>query len=105
MTVELRANVKGFVFEVNTLPSGFLASVERRGLAASTAPTTEGFYCEPRETLASVVSAISMAGIELRGVRPSGASNGWRFFARPASGAHGRLTSLRSSTWLPTVPA
>ena len=104
MTIDLLQNNKGFIFDVSIVPSGFLASLERRGLAAATTPTTEGFYCEPRQTLAAVVSAIAAAGMEVSSVRPSSPGGGWRFFARPASGAHARLTSLRSATWLPTVP-
>ena len=105
MTVRLLASNRGFVFEVNTVPTGFLASLERRGLASLTARTVDGFYCEPREPLETIIEAIQAAGMILAAVLPSASTRGWRSLARPASSAHLRLTSFRSATWLPTVPA
>ena len=96
---------RGFVIEVNAVPSGFLASLERRGLAAMTVVTAEGVYCEPRESLATVIGAFEAVGLNVQGVTPAGASGGWRTSARPASSARQRLTSICSATWLPTLPA
>jgi hypothetical protein len=96
---------RGFIIRVTVVPPGFLASLERRGLAGMCARTNEGVYLEPRVALGEVISAFERCGIRVDGFYAAGAAGSWHSQARPAASAHRRLTDFRSPTWLPTVPA
>ncbi|MBI5949536.1 MAG: hypothetical protein HY875_15460 [Chloroflexi bacterium] len=95
---------RGFVIETTGLPSGFLGSLERRGLAGLTAETVDGFYIEPRTNLGAIIAAAEAAGITVEAFRAAGTTASWHAGARPSAGTAERLRNRRSATWLPTYP-
>lgn len=95
---------RGFIVSASAVPSGFLAFLERSGLAGQTALTVEGVYLEPRVSMAAIVSAFERAGVTVRGYRPAGNANSWQEAARSFRG-QGRLSNPRAAEWLPTMPA
>ncbi len=96
---------RGFIIELDNIPAELLARLEREGLASMTARTVDGVYVEPRTSLATIIDMLERAGATVHGFRAAGAQASWHEGARPASQSRQRLTNLRSSVWLPTLPA
>ncbi|MGI8925757.1 MAG: hypothetical protein ACR2HN_03815 [Tepidiformaceae bacterium] len=103
MPAPIASHARGYVIAVAPLPSGFLRSLEARGIAAAAAATCDGFYAEPRGSLAAVIFATEQAGLAVEGVRAAGRGTGWRTAARPQAGIGRGLHDCRSATWLPTA--
>jgi hypothetical protein len=97
--------LRGFIIESSTIPAGFGAFLERRGLAGMVCRTVEGMYLEPRAPLAAVLRAFETTGATVTGVRRAGQAPDWHVTARAAAGAQMRLRNARAAEWLPTLPA
>ena len=93
---------RGFVIETANLPTGFLGSLERRGLAGLTAETVDGFYIEPRTNLGAIIAAVEAAGMAVEAFRGAGTPASWHAGARPSALTAERLRNRQSATWLPT---
>jgi hypothetical protein len=95
---------RGYVFDVDPrVPSGFTASLERRGLAAMTARTLDGLYLEPRAPFGSIVAAFDSAGLRIRAFHAAGNPGSWRSSLGPTPFTD-RLRNRRAAEWLPTLP-
>ena len=91
--------------EVNVIPAGFLASLERRGLARDVRVVEERIEMTPSVEPALIVKACRGAGLQVLGFECDKRTvPGWSC-ERPASRSQDRLTSVRSSVWLPTFSA
>ncbi len=99
------AATRGFIIESSTIPAGFAAYLERRGLAGMVSRTVEGMYLEPRAPLGTVLRAFEATGATVTGFRRAGQAPDWHVTARAAAGAQMRLRNMRSAEWLPTLPA
>ncbi len=104
MTPNLAPRHRGVILTVATVPAGFLAFLERTGLAGQAARTDEGVYLQPRIPLGEIIAAFDRAGVRVLGFAPASAPT-WQESARPASGARMRLTNPLGAVWLPTLPA
>lgn len=104
MTPKLAPRHRGVILTVAAVPAGFLAFLERAGLAGQAARTDEGVYLQPRVPLGEIIAAFDRAGVRVLGLAPAATST-WQESARPASGARTRLANPRGAVWLPTLPA
>jgi len=95
---------RGYVVQSHTIPAGFAAFLERKGLAGMTARTADGLYLEPRVPLARIFHAFEQAGAKVEGVRRAGQASDWYDRARPAACSLRRLTNPLAAEWLPTMP-
>ena len=96
---------RGFIIEADFVPVTLPAALERWGLAGMAARTVDGIYLEPRTSIATIVAWIERMGVGIRAFRAAGTRPSWHETVRPAATSRERLTNVRSSTWLPTLPA
>ena len=77
---------RGVMLTVSAVPAGFLAFLERRGLAAQASRTDEGVYLQPRVPLREIIAAFDRVGVRVHGFAPASGPT-WHDSARPVSGA------------------
>lgn len=92
--------------ELNVIPAGFPATLERRGLARQVEVTAAGIALEPVGPLAEILAACRSAGLRVRcDGRRAPDCRSWVHAARPAATVCRRLSDELSPVWLPTHPA
>jgi hypothetical protein len=105
MGTVMQMKVERIIVEANMVPRGFLASLKKRGLIRNAEVKADGVIIETRAAVVEVMQAFEQAGITVFAVRVAGHWASWEHAARPAGRVAERLHNIRSSVWLPTLPA